>query len=463
MSPVSVQHCDTCLSACGQGAGRALVIAALDLLGSNPWSRVPNSEFRSLDGIRSWIISCVRASEDTTRDPQLPPMDEESITSIVEQCQLPVPAGGPSAAAGTARRLGLAAVTGRAPVNAGGWAPPPPKVPPAAAVIAAAAAAKPSGAIARLLRSSTEPRAIAAVSTATASTSSSAHRHQGPCLATRRSGEALSSLPPPSSKSTAHAPSLPKIPGEGSGRGDASRSGIPLAPSIGPGGMPNRVVSGRHLAGASSPLFGDRTSVPQQSMATISRGPASAAKRTEMAANHGAADPGNSEDEGEDSGVEGGDGAGRCRMKDEGEAKAWHLGQSPSSSPMTRVAPGETSNSELLPPETSASVLRGGHIRSSVALLTASKSRRQLDAAIPPNVVISAAGSDQQRQQAAPLQRRQVLLMGGSAAAKVVAQRGAGTAADAASLVGLQVAPLELSVSTVRPSARRPGTAGRNS
>ena len=440
-----------------QGAGRALVIAALDLLGSNPWSRVPNSDFRSLDGIRSWIISCVRASEDSSRDPQLPPMDEESITSIVEQCQLPVPAGGPSAAAGAARRLGLAAVTGRAPVNAGGWAPPPPKVPPAAAVIAAAAA-KPSGAVTRLQRSSTEPRATASsTAAASASPSTSAVRHQGPSPAARRSGEALSSLPPHLQLSS-HAPSLPKIPGDSSGRGNASRSGIPLAPSIRAGGMPNRVVSGRHLAGASSPLLGG-ISVPQQLMAGIKQGPSCAAKITEFAADHVAAEPGSSEDEGEDNGIEGVDGSATYGMKDDGGSKAWLLGQSPSSSPMTRAVPGETSSSGML----GGPLSRGGHTRSSV-VLTASKSSRQQGAgpSIPPNVVVSTAAPDQQMHQAAPLQRRQVLLMGGSAS-KEGAQRAAGTAADAASLVGLQVAPLELSVSTVRPAARRPGTAGRNS
>jgi len=32
----------------------------LDLTGSNPWSRIPNSEFRSLSGIRDWLkINCL--------------------------------------------------------------------------------------------------------------------------------------------------------------------------------------------------------------------------------------------------------------------------------------------------------------------------------------------------------------------------------------------------------------------
>lgn len=40
--------------------GRALGISILDLTGSNPWSRIPNSEFRSLSGIRDWLkINCL--------------------------------------------------------------------------------------------------------------------------------------------------------------------------------------------------------------------------------------------------------------------------------------------------------------------------------------------------------------------------------------------------------------------
>ncbi|XP_047098849.1 cytosolic carboxypeptidase-like protein 5 [Schistocerca piceifrons] len=35
--------------------GRALGVSILDLSGQNPWSRIPNSEFRSLTGIRDWL------------------------------------------------------------------------------------------------------------------------------------------------------------------------------------------------------------------------------------------------------------------------------------------------------------------------------------------------------------------------------------------------------------------------
>ncbi|KAJ4433665.1 hypothetical protein ANN_15975 [Periplaneta americana] len=40
--------------------GRALGVSILDLTGSNPWSRIPHSEFHSLSGIRDWLrINCL--------------------------------------------------------------------------------------------------------------------------------------------------------------------------------------------------------------------------------------------------------------------------------------------------------------------------------------------------------------------------------------------------------------------
>ena len=42
--------------------GRALAISALDVLGANPWSRIPASDFRSLKGIRQWLGVYIRST-----------------------------------------------------------------------------------------------------------------------------------------------------------------------------------------------------------------------------------------------------------------------------------------------------------------------------------------------------------------------------------------------------------------
>ena len=39
-----------------QSVGRALVVTIMDLIGCNPWSRLPNTEFRSIEGVRKWAL-----------------------------------------------------------------------------------------------------------------------------------------------------------------------------------------------------------------------------------------------------------------------------------------------------------------------------------------------------------------------------------------------------------------------
>ena len=40
--------------------GRCLLVSALDLREANPWSRIPNTEFKTMQGVRNWIASCLR-------------------------------------------------------------------------------------------------------------------------------------------------------------------------------------------------------------------------------------------------------------------------------------------------------------------------------------------------------------------------------------------------------------------
>eukprot|EP00873_Tetraselmis_striata_P009384 jgi/Tetstr1/429648/TSEL_019545.t1 len=47
------------------GTGRALVIGILDLFDGNPWSRLPESPYASLEGVRSWVKACLAARQDS--------------------------------------------------------------------------------------------------------------------------------------------------------------------------------------------------------------------------------------------------------------------------------------------------------------------------------------------------------------------------------------------------------------
>ncbi|KAG1669376.1 hypothetical protein FOA52_004027, partial [Chlamydomonas sp. UWO 241] len=65
-----------------RGAGRALAMAALELRSANPWSRLPSSEYGSLEGARAWLLSVAKSAGDDVRARTLPPMSDASLESL---------------------------------------------------------------------------------------------------------------------------------------------------------------------------------------------------------------------------------------------------------------------------------------------------------------------------------------------------------------------------------------------
>ncbi|KXZ52800.1 hypothetical protein GPECTOR_8g187 [Gonium pectorale] len=61
-----------------QAVGRAILVAALDMEGANPWSRLPHSEHRNLEGVRNWLHTVLRATPET-RAAHLPPVSDGAL------------------------------------------------------------------------------------------------------------------------------------------------------------------------------------------------------------------------------------------------------------------------------------------------------------------------------------------------------------------------------------------------
>ena len=47
------------------------MISVLDFYGCNPWSRLPKSEFKSLEGVRSWVMQYVLQSKGFREHPKI--------------------------------------------------------------------------------------------------------------------------------------------------------------------------------------------------------------------------------------------------------------------------------------------------------------------------------------------------------------------------------------------------------
>lgn len=50
--------------------GRAMAVAVLDMNNSNPWSRLPLSEFTSLEGVKNWVRRFVKSSKNAPSVPK---------------------------------------------------------------------------------------------------------------------------------------------------------------------------------------------------------------------------------------------------------------------------------------------------------------------------------------------------------------------------------------------------------
>ncbi|KAJ7373892.1 Cytosolic carboxypeptidase-like protein 5 [Desmophyllum pertusum] len=64
----------TCDSGCATPpppqVGRAMAVAVLDMTNSNPWSRLPLSEFTSLEGVKNWVKRFVKSSKNAPSVPK---------------------------------------------------------------------------------------------------------------------------------------------------------------------------------------------------------------------------------------------------------------------------------------------------------------------------------------------------------------------------------------------------------